>query len=49
MNLILQTAGRGNGGDFQYLPDSRPAIDAMATWEEVDKHMDGKVKTDWAA
>merc|ERR1719436_62849 len=44
MNLILQTTP-GAGGEFQYVPDSRPAIDGMSKWMEVEAHIEGKVKT----
>lgn len=44
MNLILQTTP-GAGGDFQYVPDSRPVINELQTWEAVLEHIDGKVKT----
>merc|ERR1712060_833896 len=44
MNLILQTTP-GHGGEFQYVPDSRPAIDSMNAWSEVEAHIEGKGKT----
>lgn len=44
MNLILQTTP-GAGGEFQYVPDSRPAIDGMGTWAEVEAHIKGRVQT----
>jgi len=44
MNLILQTTP-GAGGDFQYVPDSRPAIAEMERWGEVEEHIQGRVET----
>jgi len=44
MNLILQTTP-GAGGDFQYVPDSREAIEQMERWEEVERHIEGKILT----
>eukprot|EP00928_Gymnodinium_smaydae_P039752 TRINITY_DN27084_c0_g1_i1.p1 TRINITY_DN27084_c0_g1~~TRINITY_DN27084_c0_g1_i1.p1 ORF type:complete len:319 (+),score=53.62 TRINITY_DN27084_c0_g1_i1:34-957(+) len=42
MNLILQTA---KGGDFQYIQDSRPAIDRMTYWSEVETFIADKTET----
>jgi len=44
MNLILQTTP-GQGGEFQYVPDSHEAISKMALWSDVEEHIKGKVKT----
>jgi len=42
MNLILQTS---SGGDFQYVPDSKPAISQLRTWAEAEQHIQGRIKT----
>jgi len=44
MNVILQTTP-GGGGDFQFVPDSRQAIDRLSTWEEVEAYIEGRAET----
>eukprot|EP00927_Polykrikos_kofoidii_P061205 TRINITY_DN56070_c0_g1_i1.p1 TRINITY_DN56070_c0_g1~~TRINITY_DN56070_c0_g1_i1.p1 ORF type:complete len:305 (-),score=20.53 TRINITY_DN56070_c0_g1_i1:325-1239(-) len=44
INLILQTTP-GAGGDFQFVADTRPQIEKMRLWSEVEEHIQGRLQT----